>query len=207
MQFLDLHIDSDTFFTIDMVKELLAINGLPEQTRVHLAITVFHQMDGPTRERELLDLLAPEERARVEAGLGQVSLKFCPRNPMGFYRLDLSETVQRSVALYLQRLTQDQAELVDRKRQYQERRHRGGLRDVLSYVWKNTKHNGASFIWTEDWRLPLSGSLEVDFVWLIKPGEADMAISPASFGALRDELLKVKEPADRNLHLREISTR
>ena len=190
-----------------MVRDLLAIRGLPEQTRIHLAITVFHRMDGPTKERELLDLLAPEERARVEAGLGQVSLEFCPQNPMGFYRLEMSDPVQRSVALYLQRLTQDQAEIVDRKRQYQERRHRGGRRDVLSYVWKNTRHNGAAFVWTEDWRLPVSGSLEVDFVWLLKPTETDAPLTSAGFANVREELLKVAAPAGRTLRLRDISTR
>jgi hypothetical protein len=206
-EFLDLHIDADTFFSLDMVRELLEIPNLPHQTRAHLAITVFHRMDGPNRGRELLDLLVPEERARVEGGLGQVALEFCPHNPMGFYRLDLSNSVQRSVALYLQRLTQDQAELVARKRQYNERRLRGGRRDMLSYVWKNTRHNGAGFTWTEDWRLPSSGSLEVDFVWLLKPAECDVSLGPAEFEAIKEDLRKVEKLTDRTLRLRDLSTR
>ena len=111
----------------------------------------------------------------------QVSFEYTPNNPTGFHKLDLSEAAQRDICL---RMVEIKNEVQEREEQlsdfYGSGRRAGGRREgpedspELERVWRNSRLDGAPFVYHEGWKVPRSGVLEVDFVQIRKPGVGDL---------------------------------
>jgi Ran GTPase-activating protein (RanGAP) involved in mRNA processing and transport len=112
---------------------------------------------------------------------GQVSFEYTPNNPTGHHKLDLSEPAQRDICL---RLLEIKNEMQAREEQlrsfYSSGKRAGGRREdacdaaELERVWRNGRLDGAALPYREGWKVPRSGTLEVDFVCVAKPGMRDM---------------------------------
>ena len=119
--------------------------------------------------------------------LSHAQRRFTPGNPTGHHRLDLSKQAERDVALHLMRCKNTQQVEEDAEREACSHRV-GGKRVKFDRSWRNASLNRKPFAFDPAWVLPRTGTLELDFVEIIRPPEKAEAVSNKTLHLmLRDE--------------------
>ncbi len=146
----------------------------------------------------LLALLDDETRAKLDARMSDSARSFTPANPSGYYRLDLSKQPEREVALRLMEIRN--AEIEDLKKLPRPKGELAVNKTTLAeHHIRNASLDSNHFVFTNSWRLPVTGILSFDFTSTSKPppGARELAVDLAPvLRALKGNevrLLKVKE--------------
>jgi len=138
---------------------------------VKLALT--HCWERNCSER-ILSWLTASEQKKVQMNVSEECLHFAPNNPTGHYRLMLSSRFDRDICLKLLAIRNDTLDVIKRNKSYQSSRHK------IEMVALNVKFEGVPFTLTPDWSIPSSGTLELDFVYCVRP-------DPTAFPVIDDQ--------------------
>ncbi|KAF0701209.1 Aste57867_8283 [Aphanomyces stellatus] len=142
--------------------------------------------------------LSQIEQGYVEQKLGKW-IAFNPANPTGFYRLNMSNYVDRRIMLRL-----IEANAADRKFRLNNK-----LPDVSQHGtnngFRNARYNHKPIVLDASWSLPRFGVLEFDFVVTRRPPHGAIAITDAAFEQFFKEFKAI--PDMKLVGLRAISNR
>lgn len=134
-----------------------------EDERVHIVICTYRTIKDKENSPLVLEELTPRERRVAEKKLGFAPFHFSPANPTGRHRLRLNKVSERQIAIKLIELRESQMQSLKRAR-LEYNKHRGGPRPETERVMRNARFNGRRFYYTDLWKVPLQGVLEVDYV-------------------------------------------
>jgi hypothetical protein len=200
----------DTFITIAQARELFNVLNDPSDirfqelspVRIHWLNKCYHKIVESGRNKEILTWASDGERKMIQKQLGDVSFSFTPNNPTGHHKLDLSDMSQREIAIRLTEIRNDTEPRMEQlKSFYSSGKRSGGRRETadddieLERAWRNSKFDGNVLRWSNDWKLPHHGILEVDFVEVTKPDPNDHKdgdLSAMDSEAFEDFLVKLQ---------------
>jgi hypothetical protein len=134
-----------------------------QDERVHLVVRTYRTIRDAENSPLVLEELAPRERRLAEKRLGFAPFHFSPQNPTGRHRLRLSKVSERQIAIKLIELREGQMPSL-KKAKLEYNGHSGGPRPEIERVMRNTRLDGKRFHYTDTWKVPLQGILEVDYV-------------------------------------------
>ncbi|RHY21907.1 hypothetical protein DYB25_009733 [Aphanomyces astaci] len=142
--------------------------------------------------------LSQIEQGYVEQKLGKW-IAFNPANPTGFYRLNMSNFVDRRIMFCL-----IEANAADRKFRVSNK-----LPDVSQFAtnngFRNARYNHKAIVFDSSWSLPRFGVLEFDFVVTRRPPHGAIPITDAAFEQFFKEFKAI--PDMKLVGLRAISNR
>ena len=202
---MDLYIANDTLVSFQQVQDLLQAlqwnMGDRElaETRGTFVAKCYHKLDDSTRASESLDILDHDARVIAEKILGVASMAFTRNNPTGHYRLRLNEKIEREICLRLIECRGEQAKRLTQMEEYYKKRTPAGKRDAIERVWRNCKFDKRPMDFDMSWKVPDRGTIEFDFVSLLKPKADEVPWSDQDFFARcvreLEHFLKTEEEA------------
>ena len=208
----------DSFFRYKQIVEILKLldkgaEADPKrqltvmEERVTLVSRLYLRMVDKENYSKLLGRLNDQERAEVEERLGIVAFKFDPNNATGYHRLDLKRPYEREVMVRLIEIRNSQRNAIFNWKKHLNRA--SGGREDFELVFRNLKYAGDPLQYTNSYRVPEVGVIELDFVDIRKPdpkmakamGDDDFQMLMASLGEAS------KKPTTKASEIREASNR
>jgi len=178
---LDMIMNGDAFLLPSQVAEIFPVLKSSED-RVKFIKRCLHKVVGSSAREEITALLTEAEVQDMENSMSNSSLFFHPDNATGHYRLNLAESTDRETFFRLQEIrakellehdrtgTDPSAVLCARPRsQFQPP-------TPLEFLFLNFRLDHQEFLPSEEWAVPSTGIVELDFVDYRKPPETAVPI-------------------------------
>jgi len=145
-------------------------------TRVYFACFAYLHISDSAKSNLLTNELSGFEAIRFASRIGRKRLDFTPNNPTGHYSLHLDKPHERAIALDL--IYFKNLEMSFEDEDYKKSKTRkGGERVNFDRVWRNCYYNHKRHSYSNTWKLPTEGVLELDFVQISRPSTPVAVIS------------------------------
>ena len=198
MEALDVLLGAHSSIRLQQVERILGAvpvdvhNRLRERdlvlSRSALVVRCFHRLVEADQARDLLLLLDEESRKLASKSLGSTVFSFTRNNPSGCYCLNLEVDTERELCL---RLVESYNEQRVRLKQLVGASRRAGDSSRLTpeRIWRNLRINNKPVIFESSWRVPHTGRLQVDFVYINKPPPGSLAMTNGGFRTWKEDVL------------------